>query len=211
MVLKYIILCARYLTSVDFQKSTVKSKYFFIFTIMNEDLLAQFKKTEDLFRSYLKDTEGLTEQQFNYSPASGAWSIAQVLYHTWLAVDFTQTYVSKKLAKGDIKQQSGIKSQLASTLLKIALSSPFKFNAPKATKDSVPQYATHQELSDKADKTFAAMKQMLKNFPKELRTVTIFRHPVIGLINISQTMDFLETHTAHHKMQIDRLLKEIHE
>lgn len=176
---------------------------------MKNEILADLNKVEVLFNQYLEDTKSLTDEQFNQKPRIGEWSLAQAMYHTWTAIDLTALFINKQMASTKQRKSISLKNTISYILLKMALFSPFKFKVPPQLKDKMITHITHQELEMKSQDTFARFKSLIENFPKELEANEIFYHPVIGWINLQQSVGFLIEHTQHHKTQIYRIKEQV--
>jgi uncharacterized damage-inducible protein DinB len=176
---------------------------------MSKILIDKLEEIENLYNSYLAKTKDLTEQEFNYKINASTWSIAQVLHHIWFALDGTYLYVNKQLQKNIDFKDAGIVHFFRSIGLNMVLHSPLKLKAPKYISENVIKNITHAEISQLSEASFNNFRQLLETFPKELEQKEIFKHPVVGWVNIYQTLGFLKGHTVHHKMQIENLLNQI--
>lgn len=176
---------------------------------MSKDLINKLDDLKSTYNQLLSEAKGLTEEQLNFKPNENDWSIGQVLYHCWLAIDLAFQYVDKKLKEGNNTKQVGFENFVRFILLKIALISPFKFKAPRIVRDNLVQKTTYKELQDLSAASFERIKVLLENYPEELKNAEIFKHPVIGWVTISQTLEFLKDHTLHHKMQIENVMKNL--
>lgn len=176
---------------------------------MKNEILADLNKVEVLYNQYLEDTKTLTDVQFNQKPNADEWSLAQALYHTWTAIDLTVLFINKQMTSAKQRKSITLKNSIRYILLKIALFSPLKFKVPPQLKDKMIAHITHQELKEKSQETFARFKTLIETFPKELETNEIFFHPVIGWINLQQSVGFLIEHTLHHKAQIYRIKEQV--
>lgn len=87
----------------------------------------------------------------------------------------------------------------------VFLKLPLKFKAPKIV-SSVPENISLDSLKSDYDKNTVSFKQLLQNFPNELMGKLIFKHPIVGLLTIEQTVGFLAEHYLHHERQMDKLL-----
>jgi uncharacterized damage-inducible protein DinB len=176
---------------------------------MSKKLVDKLAEIEHLYNSYLAKTKDLTEQEFNYKMNAVSWSIAQVLHHIWFALDGTYLYVHKQIQKNKEFKNAGIVHFFRSIGLNMVLHSSLKLKAPKYISENVIKNMTHTEISQLSEVSFNNFRQLLEIFPTELEHKEIFKHPVVGWVNISQTLGFLKGHTVHHKMQIENLLNQI--
>lgn len=176
---------------------------------MKNEILADLKKVEELYNQYLENTKTLTNVQFNQKLNADEWSLAQAMYHIWTAIDLTVLFINKQITSSKQRKSITLKNSIRYILLKMALFSPFKFKVPPQLKDKMIVHITHQELEEKSQDTFTRFKTLIETFPKELETNEIFFHPVIGWINLQQSVGFLIEHTQHHKAQIYRIKEQV--
>jgi hypothetical protein len=52
----------------------------------------------------------------------------------------------------------------------------------------------------------AQWKRLLDGFPDELLDRMVFRHGMVGLMGLPDTLSFLKSHLDHHARQVERLL-----
>ena len=54
----------------------------------------------------------------------------------------------------------------------------------------------------------SSLKEYIDKFPKEYLDKEIFKHPIAGWLNLLQTINFLQNHFDHHKLQILKRIEE---
>ncbi len=143
----------------------------------------------------------LSTDRFNQKPDEKSWSVAQIMEHLFLAEEFALSYMNKKMKSQGKLKKAGFSSAFKSKLLNACLRSSVKFKAPSLTNPSEnsydPKEFTKQWLAQ--DEKF---KQYLSDFPAELVYLEIFKHPVVGKLNMLQTLEFMSIHAQRHKNQI---------
>ncbi|MCB0507237.1 MAG: DinB family protein [Chitinophagales bacterium] len=172
---------------------------------MNEQLIKDYKDIEVLKQKYLERTASLSDEILNKIPSNGGWSVGQVLYHCGFAEDGIIKIIHKNLAENKVKLKSDFLSILRSKLLVVFLKSPLKFKAPKVV-SSVPEHVSYDEMKKYYKKNSVEFQKILNELPSDLEDKFIFKHPILGLFNIQQTLDFLGEHYQHHERQLDALL-----
>lgn len=170
---------------------------------MDPRISKKFQALEKQRNRLLNDLNRLTPEQLSFSPAPGKWSIEQVLFHLIQAEQGTIQYMGKKM-QADALPRAGLVSAVKSLALTIALRSPLKFKVPQkiAPPQQTPGYG---ELVRQWQEIRQSLAAFLEALPRERTRSAIFRHPVIGYINIFQTMNFFQEHIAHHIKQIRRI------
>ena len=172
---------------------------------MANNLLNKQQGIEEIKTRFLKKVEGLSDAQLNKIPADGGWSAAQVLYHCGMAENETIKNILKNQQAHPTKLKENLRSKINGSLLMVFLKLPLKFKAPKIV-SSVPENISLDSLKSDYDKNTVSFKQLLQNFPNELMGKLIFKHPIVGLLTIEQTVGFLAEHYLHHERQMDKLL-----
>ena len=168
---------------------------------MNNHLRKQLLMLHQTKQIALDKLKNLPMEDHNRSKVPGKWTPAQVVYHLILGEELTAAYIKLKVQDPSTLDRSGIKSKIKSIVLNLALKSRRKFKAPEFTA-KVPDYVTYQELSDRWEKAQLELKSIVDKLPVDLLDKNIFKHPVIGRINIYQTLSFLRNHIIHHLPQI---------
>lgn len=173
---------------------------------MNKILLDKYKEIEAIKENYLQRISSLSAEQLNKLPANGGWSAGQVLYHVAYAESGTILVIRKNLAENKVKLNSDMMSIIRNTLLVVTLKSPLKFKAPKVV-SKVAETTSYPELKEYFEKNSRDFKQILEQLPEDLEGKFIFKHPIGGLFNIHQTLNFTREHYLHHERQLNALLK----
>ena len=172
---------------------------------MNEMLQRRFERLEETRREVLARLEGRDAARLNRPRGDGGWSVVQILAHVITAEAGTQRYVSKKMLGGAGLPRSGIASRLRLIALQVANASPLRFRAPAGTGD-VPTEIDPEDLLSRWEAVRAGWRELLDGFPEELLDRMVFRHALVGLMGLPDTLSFLRSHLAHHARQVERLL-----
>ncbi len=172
---------------------------------MNENLRQRFERLEATRRDVLARLDGHDRARLNRPRTDGGWSVLQVLAHVVTAEAGTRRYVSKKMLGGPSLPRAGLKSRLRLLALRAANASPLRFRAPAGTGD-VPTDIDPAELVSRWEAVRSEWEQLLGDFPSELLDRMVFRHSMVGLMGLPDTLSFLYFHLAHHARQVERLL-----
>jgi uncharacterized damage-inducible protein DinB len=173
---------------------------------MSTELTEKYAEIAMVKENFLKKISKLNHEQLNRIPANGGWSAGQVLYHVAFAESGTILVIQKNLAENKVRLSSDLMSVVRNVMLVLTLKSPLKFKAPKVV-SKVPETTTYDELKTYFDKNSVAFKKILEQLPAELEDKFIFKHPIGGLFNITQTLNFTREHYLHHERQLDASLK----
>ncbi len=150
---------------------------------------------EKLLRQYNAD-------QLHFVPQPQHWNILQVIDH----IVKVERQTLKFLQNFDFSRKDekvGMRNRFKFFLLQIALKSNFKFNVP--TKDVIPELKTVPEVLQEWEQVRNELRHFLGSYPPDKLQNFIFFHPRSGKLNIFQTLEFLQDHMMHHRLQIRRI------
>jgi len=144
---------------------------------------------------------------FDHSPGNNKWSLHQILAHLVAAEKLSIQYLEKKIKGIDEAGDTGIAENLKMLVLKASQRLPLKFNAPQPIVASTVTYNSLEELIKDWDNTRTALKMLLEKIKDNQLKRKIFKHVIVGKLNILQALQFLGEHINHHLPQVNRLLK----
>ncbi|MCP5070542.1 MAG: DinB family protein, partial [bacterium] len=133
------------------------------------------------------------------------WSIIQVLSHLAVAEKASLAGVRKMTDDPARLGKTGLAGWARSTVLQLALRMPFKIKAP-ARAATVPERQDLETTRRQWDEVRVGWRETLEAFPDELLDRTIFMHPVVGPLSLTQGLRFMEDHLDRHAKQIDRIV-----
>jgi uncharacterized damage-inducible protein DinB len=172
---------------------------------LSKILLKQFENLEWQRAKLLNQVASLPQDQWQTCPP-GKWSIAQVLSHIIASEQLSIRYLKKKMLGIDEAPETGIVEELKMITLIVSQRLPFKFKAPTVVTDHTYVYPSFTELSDAWEKVRIDMKDVLARFQENQLNRKIYKHPIAGMLNIKQAVQFFSEHIIHHTPQIKRLL-----
>jgi hypothetical protein len=172
---------------------------------VHEGLQRRFERLEATRRGVLVRLDGHDRETLNRRRADGGWSALQILHHVINAEAGTLRYTSKKMLAGTSLPRAGLMSRLRLLALQAANASSFRFRAPAGTGD-VPSEGDPDGLRTRWDDVRKGWVELLDGFPEELLDRMVFRHAIVGLMGLPDTLDFLQSHLDHHARQVERRL-----
>ncbi|RTQ52265.1 DinB family protein [Hymenobacter gummosus] len=178
---------------------------------MNHRLHLRFEQLERATEQLLTAAEHLGARAYTV-PGPGQWSAAQVVHHLLSAEAGIAQYVQHKLLEADQLGRRTLTMRLRAILLRLALRLPgTRFKAPSRLADLTPadpgQLPPLPELRRQWASTRRQLEQLLNEFPGPLLARAIFKHPRVGMLTITQTLDFMLDHVLHHRQQLTRISK----
>ncbi len=173
---------------------------------MEKAIIKEWGKMEASRRKIQDLLEDAPESLIYVSPAPEVWSMAQVVYHLVQAESLTLSYCKKKWSVKDSLGQTGFRESYKLVLLKLVLSLPLKFKAPKVL-GPVPEQDNLKALFQEWDRLRKDWENFLDGFSQKELSLKIFKHPKTGKMNIVQTLDFMDNHVRHHIRQVRRIRK----
>jgi len=155
-------------------------------------------KTSSLF----KKLENLPYNALSFS--DDKWSILQVLYHVWLAEISSEKYIRTKIKYPETIIKTPVSSYIKAFLTKYFLLLGFTINAPKVTAEFPDKISLKKLQNNWKNSRFSFSKLIEELNQKNLSEKAIFRHALMGRINLSLTLFFFELHFNHHLKQINK-------
>ena len=148
----------------------------------------------------LQSVSGLTDLQLNEKQA-GKWSIMQVLEHLYL----TEKLIVNKL-----------KAVMASSEETAAEDRPIHLVINRDHKIVAPQFLTPSDdfitlatIQEKLLASRTSLEEFLADTDQEELRKRSLLHPVFGLLNIKQWVEFIGLHEKRHLAQIEELKQEL--
>jgi len=166
--------------------------------------LEKLKKLDVQTALLFEKLESENGNKLNYS--KNKWSILQILFHVWLAEISSEKYIRTKTKYPETIVKTPVLAYVKAFLTKYFLKFGFTINAPKVTTE-FPRKICLQELKNSWKSSRLSFSKLIVDLEqKNLSNKAIFRHSLMGRINMSLTLYFFELHFNHHQKQIDKIL-----
>ena len=166
-------------------------------------LKIKFDKLEDSRITLVSFLNSQSKPALIFKVDKDKWSPLQVCFHVIKSEQLTLLALNKSNQSKENLKKSG----LAGIIRDVSLRFVLKFKAP-AMVANIPEDYDFTELRKKWETIRSSLKEYIDKFPKEYLDKEIFKHPIAGWINLSQTLNFLQNHFDHHKVQILKRIEE---
>lgn len=174
---------------------------------MNPKLYPLFEALENEKTSLLAAVKPYPESILSKPPRPDKWSVLQILTHLIISERLSLTYMQKKSLGIQSAGDTTIIESVKSWGLLVSQQLPLKFKAPQHLKEATPEQWPVPEIEE----NWKVLRQQMQTFlttlePTHLRR-KIYKHPVVGRLNVMHALRFIRAHMQHHRPQIIRLLK----
>jgi hypothetical protein len=176
-------------------------------TLVNKKLQTVYDALQQQREAVLAQVKLADKSIFTHSPAPGKWSLSQILTHLMTAEKLSVGYMKKKVQAADHLKNAGLAEAFRLWTLTIAQRVPLKYKAPRVVTDNTPNDLPLDELIRQWDQVRDDLATLLANLDEKNLNKVIYRHPIAGRLSAHQAVVTLIEHFAHHKPQIERLLK----
>ena len=171
---------------------------------MDLKLEKAFNELEKARLRLLEMIDPLAEQKRQYKPSAEEWSMVQVVIHLITTEKAIQSYMQAKLNKGIPLKSAGIAAWGRSLIVTLFLRYKKKIKAPAVVTTPSADFSYEQARQAWAESRMH-FRHFLDILPEEMAGKELFRHPLAGMLNAYQTVDFMREHVLHHLGQIQRL------
>jgi hypothetical protein len=151
---------------------------------------------------------GFLPDQFLRSK-NDSWSAGQILTHLLTSEQMSLGYMKKKSLGIDNLSNSGISEAIKIQVLKISQRLPIKYKVPEILSEKTPPAFPINELITNWNAARQDLKDFLEKISDNNIRKKIYKHPVAGMLNIAQALQFFDEHIHHHKPQIKKLIREM--
>lgn len=160
------------------------------------------KETEELFAL----SSGLNEEDLKNQ--SYGWSIIQVYAHLNIAETGSVMYMKKKMLAGQKMKDFNFLGKIRYFFVKGLLQGSLKWKAPKVIAQPNGDL-TLKQIKDQWAKTRASTKKYVEEYPEDLLSKAVYKHPFAGRLNLEGAISSFIYHQRHHMHQIKRIKKKI--
>ncbi len=154
----------------------------------------------EILGKYRDFLSGLSEEEFQRSPAEGIWSYSEVYSHV-LYVNKSSLIAIERCAFGN-KISSGRISWRAWLIFFLG-KIPVQTKAPDKVAAMVQKISLEDARNDiiKLEEKLPEMISIVRDTPGKHK----IRHPRLGMLNAKQWLRFIEIHSQHHLKQLKRI------
>ena len=173
---------------------------------MKEPLFDKLKTLDQETNAMFDLVEGLSEDEL-HDKAYG-WSIIQVYAHLNMAEAGSVHYMKKKMQAGSQMPNFSTTGKIRYVMTKRLLESSLKWKAPKVVAVPKEDYSL-EEIREEWATTRAMTKKYVKEYPDELLSKAVYKHPFAGRLDLEGAIGSFIYHQRHHRHQIKRIMKMI--
>lgn len=175
---------------------------------MNTTLETRWNQLKISKEKFLEIVGSWPKDKIQQRPSEG-WSASQVIEHILASETGTIGYMKKKSASGwETLEVTGAEQQQNSLALNTRLASPEKFRAPSVLPEPSNQFNLAQLLLS-WNTLRKDMEEFISGIDPEHFDKLVFRQPAAGMLNVLQTLEFLNNHIEHHIPQLERIREEL--
>ena len=176
---------------------------------MHKRLQHNFNLLEQDRKLLMDNLLNFNEEELQRKPKNGKWSIVHTITHLVTSERLSLLYMKKKSLGVNQLADSGLVENLKMIVLKLSQRLPFlKFTAPKAVVDHTPTDLTFAELARQWESTRQSLKEFLQSIEEKNVRKKIYKHPVVGQLDVVQGVAFSREHFMHHLPQLKKLMRE---
>ena len=176
---------------------------------MKNKIKKQWHQLEHKRILLMQDLSKFNNETLNQKPEPEKWSTLQAAMHLMMAESASLAYMKKKLSFGSNIPRAGFKSALRRLMLKFVFFIPLKYKAPPLLEEQLPQFSDFNELKNNWASQRLELQNFLESLPDNVIDSEIWRHQIFGKMNISQMIDFFESHFDRHQKQIEKTLRAV--
>jgi hypothetical protein len=142
-----------------------------------------------------------------YGSIHGQWNMAQVIAHLHISEKTSLDYLERKMLGIQQASNSSVSEWIKVIGLIFSQRLPFKYNAPRGSNLPEPESRPVDELVALWETERQRLYALLNRFEETDLKKKVYRHVVIGLVDVTHMMIFFREHIYHHQWQIKRLKK----
>jgi hypothetical protein len=172
---------------------------------MHKNLFPLMAKLENQRKQIVSEISLISAERYNQS-RNGKWSIATILTHIITSERLSLAYMKKKSRGIETAGEAGWREFFKSELLLISQRLPLRFKTPKAVLENTPPALSIESLTKEWAASRGELITFLETIDASHINKKIYKHPVVGKLNVFQALRFFREHIIHHLPQIKRLL-----
>jgi len=175
---------------------------------MKKSVQNQLNSLNKELATLFRDLKKYSDDDLNWKPSEGKWSVLQIMEHLILAEYHSQRYVYKKINYDDNLVKAGVMSSVRSSLISSYLKLPFSIKAPAAVgTETLAETATFWELVKQWKQQREDLETFLNSLDSSAFKMQAYKHPRGGRMSIGHMLNFYKSHFRRHRKQIDKILK----
>jgi len=167
-------------------------------------LTERIKQWEEAREEFLDTFHQLADDQKSVKPSPEKWSAVQIVEHLSKVDGFALRAVKKAATRSNLSKP-GIINELLTRFACAYLRSPLKLKVP-TDKIAPSNSANVDEVLSEWQSILQELRSEALNLPPEKQDAAMFKHPLIGMINLDQTFRFLTEHLRNHHRQLQKLI-----
>jgi hypothetical protein len=141
-----------------------------------------------------------------YARPSRKWSISQILAHLIQAERTSLEYMRKKVLGIENAGNTGVIEDAKFLFLIISQRLPLKYKAPKILGGAEPPAMTFPEVTNEWNTVREELRMFLEGIQSHQVRRKLYKHVVVGRLNVVHALRFFDEHLRHHLPQVKRLL-----
>jgi len=165
----------------------------------------EFQVLNNKLEKLLERLSKFSNEQLNQKVINGKWSINENIYHLILAEKGTEKYIRTKTSYPDTLVGVNILSRIKSFVLESFLKLGVSYKGPAIVTENFPDHFDFIELKKDWIDSRKSFLEYAQNLNDEILSKGIFRHAIIGRMDIYMTLNFFKFHFDHHKKIIHKL------
>ncbi|MCF8237848.1 MAG: DinB family protein [Saprospiraceae bacterium] len=168
------------------------------------------KAWQDAWDNLRLQLNELSDHQINKTPTGGGWSIQQVIQHLGLSEQLSLKYLKKKTLDPSRIPKRDMGYPFRKAALYLYLASPFRYKAPGMV--STSQFPKKEDIQDTMVGLVANQEEMIQfiqHLPANATKGMVYKHPIVGRMDLDGMFWFFTWHIRHHIRQIKRIKKNL--
>ncbi len=157
-------------------------------------------------QAYLDALDAMSPGVRTSKPSTDNWSPLEIGEHVFRSDRAVLRVLEKQLDPDGEWRDYGKPSRAKFIALIGALRSPVKFKVPPNASAIEPGELTYEEIRSEWISFDEQWRKIVDSFPDHLAKSGVARHPVIGPMTLSQSLQFLAAHSARHFKQLERAM-----
>lgn len=175
--------------------------------IMISALENEFTKLEHQLAELQQMVKPLSAAQQNFRPETDGWSILQVFRHLIQSEGQINRYLHKKILGAPAAGTAGLSARIRSLILNFAMRLPLRYKAPEVIKVDFEVHYDYEPLITAWQQQRLDLRAFLETIDEANAKKELFRHPVAGLMSLSQGLTFMQEHLDRHARQVGRIMR----